>query len=536
MLFGKINRLALRFLLFISVLGFASWSCGGLNEEKEILSKLGVQWGDSYQRPEILSVDPPDGSFEIEKTRRIVIDFSKSMDKISTEASVVVAANGGNSNFSPSWVFDSRLILDFTTGLTEGKKYEITLNKSGTKDTEGNTLSKNYLTRFYTVGGGKLPSVTSSNPPNTGALVVGWPVDQNIVIQFSEPMEDAVTVAAVSIAGGPALFLPVWNVDRTVLTLSLKSNLEIGTNYTLKVASSAKSVSGIQLASDYQVIFSTGSVFTRPQLQTLTFGTVNIAPTPEPTINPVSGVSKFTDIRFDFSESMDRSSVLDAISFSPSISGVYSWNGTSTAVTFTPNQALQSTATYRVKMASSAKSAQGQLLSSGYIADFLVDDITDSRPIALPLSPANSVIGHSFDNSPGCPISATNELNFVGFPNQSTAFAVTPQAACVPSYMIEVRLNTSGGAALATFGDGDVFSSSTISAEYLSGGPITSNIKIAKIDYIPSANPQIVKVFLSGLSGNAVRYKFGLKGGSSGIRDTNGNILSQDLEFIFYGL
>ncbi|WP_246836088.1 Ig-like domain-containing protein [Leptospira yasudae] len=502
-------------------------SCGHSGEEK-LLAQLGLEWKSYFAYPEIVGITPPDNTYNVPKDSSIVIDFNKPMDKIFTEAAISVSASGGNTAFSPSWVFDTRLILEFKGGLTEGKRYEISINKNQVKDQDHNLMAKNVLSHFYTEGLGQIPSVVSSVPASTGSIVTGWGVSSSPIINFSEPMDEAVTNGAISISGGPAVYLAVWNANRTSVTLQLKADLDIGTTYTLKVASSAKSQSGIPLAKDYMVSFSTGNAAQRPTvLPSMSLTAWPTAFLPDPAVNPaVPGNSKNDFFVFTFSEAMDKQSVMNAITFVPGISGQFEWVSGS-LVYFRPSSPLQSEATYRMKISNTAKSMQGQNLLSGYIIDFLVDNAGDSRAIAFA-----GVNGRTFDVS--CTISAAVDLAIGASPDLNLVYPISPNTACTQQYEFELSLNTSGGQALKTFGDGDIFSSGNISIDYVSGGPTTSSLRIDQIDYLPSANPQRVKVRIRGVSNNQVRYKFTLRGGSSGIRDINENILKNDLEFLFY--
>ncbi|WP_241547787.1 Ig-like domain-containing protein [Leptospira stimsonii] len=501
--------------------------CGHSGEEK-LLAQLGLEWKSYYAYPEIVGISPLDNTFNVAKDSSIIIDFNKPMDKIFTEAAVSVTANGGNTAFTPNWVFDTRLILEFKSGITEGKRYEVALSKTQVRDQDQNLMAKNFLSHFYTEGLGALPTVTSSLPAYTGNIVTGWGVSVSPVINFSEPMDEATTDSAISISGGPAVYLAVWNAARTSVTLQLKADLEIGTTYTLRVSTSAKSQSGIPLAKDYIVSFSTGVASQRPTVQPTMFTTAWPATfLPDPATNPViAGNSKNDYFIFTFSEPMDKQSVMNAISFSPAISGQFEWVSGS-LVKFTPGSPLQSEATYRLKISNTAKSLQGQNLLTGYIIDFLVDNPNDSRSIQFAGSN-----GRTFDGT--CVILPAVDLAVPLIPDLNFIYPINPNTTCTQQYEFELLLNTSGAQALRTFGDGDVFSAGNISIDYVSGGPTTSALRIDQLDYLPSANPQRIKVRIRGVSGNQVRYKFTIRGGASGIRDINDNILNNDLEFLFF--
>ncbi|TGK10731.1 Ig-like domain-containing protein [Leptospira kmetyi] len=516
----------LAFGLFFSVVLI---SCGHDGEDK-LLAQLGLEWKSYYAYPQVVAISPPDNTYNVSKDSTIIIDFNKPMDKIFTEASISVSANGGNTAFSPSWVFDTRLILEFKSGITEGKRYEISINKGQVRDQDNNFMAKNFLSHFYTEGLGQVPSVVSSLPASTGSIVTGWGASNSPVINFSEPMDEASANSAISISGGPAVYLLVWNATHTTATLQLKSDLEIGTTYTLRVSSSAKSASGIPLAKDYLVSFSAGTASVRPTVRPdMSLNAWPASFLPDPAINPVvTGNSKKDYFIFSFSDSMDKQSVMSAISFVPSIAGQFEWVSGSLAY-FRPSSPLQSETTYRLKISNSAKSLQGQNLLEGYIIDFLIDSPIDSRAIAF--TGAN---GNTFNAT--CDLSSL-DATIPATPDLTTVYPISPQTLCAtPQYEFELLLNTSGAQPLKTFGDGDIFAAGNVSIDYFSGGPTTSALRIEQIDYlyIPATNPQKVKIRIRGVSGNQVRYKFTLRGGASGIQDINGNILKNDLEFLFY--
>lgn len=498
------------------------------NDEEELLSLLGLQLENEYKQPDILLFLPLRGEREVSKDRRLIFEFSKKMQRNLTESGISMSASGGNTEYTPIWENDYRLLLQFPAGMTEGKRYEVNLNRNSIKDTDGNRLVKNFLSDFYTEGGGRQTTVISSDPPADEAITVGWPIDRNIIIRFNEPMDKISTNSAVSISGGPAVYLPIWNESADELTLQLQSNLEIGTTYRLIVTTSAKSQAGINLTNDYLLNFNTASSFDRPVVSpNVTLGDNWSSLNPSPAVNTFNGVSKFDQFRFSFNIPMNRESVLNAISFNPPISGQYEWLS-DTLLQFTPSSSLEIGNTYRLRISSSATSSQGQTLFNSYVVDFTVDDNFTSIPMEL-----LGINGRTFDAS--CVISGAIDLNIAGLPNKNTVNTINPQTGCPQEYEFEVALNTAGGVPLKTFGEGDVFSASNININYLSGGPINSSLRIDQINYIPTANPQRLRIRITGVASNQVRYTFLLRGGPGGILDSNENYLEDDIEFIFFG-
>lgn len=518
------------FLFHITILIFCLFlkiNCIAKDEE-ELLSLMGLQLESSFKQPDILLFLPLRGEREVPKDRRLIIEFTKKMQRNLTESGISLSASGGNTEFNPIWENDYRLLLHFPAGMTEGKRYELNLNRNSVRDTDGNRLVKNFLSDFYTEGGGRQVSVISSDPPADDAITIGWPVDRNIIIRFNEPMDKIATNSAISFSGGPAIYLPIWNEASDELTLQLQSNLEIGTTYRLIIASSAKSQAGINLIKDYLLNFNTATNFDRPNVNpNVTLGENWTGLNPSPSVNIFNGVSKFDQFRFPFNIPMNRESVLNAISFNPPISGRFEWLSES-LLQFSPDSPLEIGNTYRLRIASSASSSQGQSLLNSYIVDFTVDDIFTSVPMQF-----QGVTGRSFDIS--CVISGAIDLNIVGVPDTNLVNPINPQSGCPQEYEFEILLNTAGGVPLKTFGEGDVFSVSNININYLSGGPINSSLRIDQINYIPTTNPQRLRVRITGISSNLVRYTFLLRGGRSGILDSNDNFLENDIEFIFFG-
>ncbi|TGN19792.1 Ig-like domain-containing protein [Leptospira idonii] len=500
-------------------------NCTKIPTDEDLMGLLGIQVTDGYTTPKVLFVNPGNDSRSVPTSSSIVIDFTKPMDKMAMESAVQLSAPGGNTSYTPSWVFDTRLILDFGEGLTKGKRYELTLNASASKDKDGNRLSKNFISSFYTEGAESTPSVVSSDPPPSDQIQLGWPLNKNLMVQFSEPMDPVTTNSAVGIEGATALYSPVWNSDFTVLTLQLKGPLTLGATYRLRVNPTAKSKLGIGIGKEYLVAFGTGSNLEVPTISAdVVLGTPWTSLTPEPYLNTLNGVSKFDKFRFNFSTPMKTKNISGEIRFNPSIAGNFTWLS-DRILEFSPSSLLESGRTYRLSIGRDFTSASGISLDQSYSVDFTVDDILTSTAIV-----PSQVNGRAYDSS--CILGSAIDQTIPIPPNLNVAYPILPTYAvlCTIQYEMELLFNTAGASRLKISGDGSVFSA--ISIDYVSG-PVAS-ATIQQIDYIPTANPQRVRVKLSGLLAGA-RFLFKIKGGTSGLKDGNENTLANDLEFLFYG-
>ncbi|MBE8432013.1 Ig-like domain-containing protein, partial [Leptospira interrogans serovar Pomona] len=210
--------------------------------------------------------------------------------------------------------------------------------------------------------------------------------NSNPYVQFSEPMDRIKTAEAVSVTGGPAIYVKEWNEDSTRLTLSLTKSLDLSTTYTLKILKSAENASGNVLDKAYSIFFYTGIASLNPYIQDIG---ISVPSTPLPVLQPVpstnpliNGVSKNSFLTITFSKPMDQSKTQNAIQFTPPITGQFTWISQS-LLQFTPTDKLTQGATYRLAINSTATDTGNMPLENSYIVDFKVDNVADSLPVTV---------------------------------------------------------------------------------------------------------------------------------------------------------
>jgi glycosidase len=81
-------------------------------------------------------------------------------------------------------------------------------------------------------------------------------------------------------------------------------------------------------------------------------------------------VTPLDPITVTFSEPMNRTSVQNALSFDPQVTGTLTWNANSTAVTFTPSSSWPSLSNMRLIITSSATDQGGRPLTGGFEREF----------------------------------------------------------------------------------------------------------------------------------------------------------------------
>ncbi|UCE36614.1 MAG: Ig-like domain-containing protein [Thermoplasmata archaeon] len=181
--------------------------------------------------------------------------------------------------------------------------------------------------------------------PVSGAT--GIPVNQDVVITFNETMTPG--SFAYTIEPNPGGLSEVWSVGDTVVTIS-HTDFTALTRYWVNITS-ASDLAGNPLSPlPYSFYFDTE--------------VPDIIPPWIVSRNPIGGsVVVGTNIVITFNESMDVTSVQNAFSILPTISGLFSWNPANTILTFNPSSNLAYSTTYTITINSSiAKDLFGNYL------------------------------------------------------------------------------------------------------------------------------------------------------------------------------
>lgn len=224
--------------------------------------------------PVITSTIPTNGATGVSVTNNIIVCFSKSLNKPSVEAGLVLSG-GGNSNISGqfSWNSDNTTVtFDPTQSLSENTKYTVTL-PSSISDLNGNLLGANKSFAFTTV--------TSAGPQ----IIYRGPVDGRtdiavttpVVVDFTEPI-DPLTVDQSSFM----LLLNGSTIDGSFEFLNDNSrvvfrpdaDLDFGKSYSITLTNAIKDVSqpnpqSLDLQNKPTTTFTTSATPSSPSIKSI---------------------------------------------------------------------------------------------------------------------------------------------------------------------------------------------------------------------------------------------------------------------------
>lgn len=410
----------------------------------------------------------------------VQLTFSKPMDLVTTEKSFSFTANNQAVSGKIKWLSPSNLSFTPDQGLDTGSQYQAALTTEA-EDVNGNNLGWAFSLRFTTTGNPEIPKLVSMTPADrsTGSTPT------NIVrFQFNLPVDLQSFKDSFTFSPSPG-HLVQYGKDESEILVYFKENLSYGNKYTVSIGTGLKGKNGKNLRETYNAYFYLGTDFTPPLL-------LNLSTSLGKTLSDgstVTNVEKSETLLFSFSKSMSGQSVESAVTFSPYISGEWTWSSASESV-FKPDSPLGIETTYRVVVADTFE-------------DLYKNKATNKSTFWFTVNGPNSRA-----------VSLTN----VSDATHSTApqnSVITPPTYSGLSFHFSARMNTSSVAG-------------AISASRVSGTGGAS-IDIVVIAFQDSDARLVLN--LGSLSPGNI-YKITIRGGSSGVKDKNNNAMTSD--FVFY--
>ena len=275
--------------------------------------------------PYVVSTDPANNSFSVPLNKDVVVTFNEPMNPLS----LVHSLTPPDVTLTPSWS-GGNTVVTFTHAVPFNSDQQYRFFVDGA-DADGNSLIPATIPNpwwFTTVGAA--PYIVST-VPSTGQTNV--PLNQDIIVTFSEPMNTGTTSCAVN-PSTPAM-TPTWSVGNTVLTLSHAAQFLPLTLYT--VTCTGEDLTGNPLTAG-------------PVPNPWTFTTAPFVP-PQITItDPINGaidVPLATDIVVTFSEPMNTVTVSCTLS-PPGITLSSSWTLGNTVLTLSHTTPFAVSTTYTV--------------------------------------------------------------------------------------------------------------------------------------------------------------------------------------------
>jgi len=477
--------------------------------------------------PETLKVtgcDPLSFEDDVDENRTIKIEFNNSVNKQDVEESFSLINPESTVQGSFNWISSRKVEFIPDDPMSEKGRYVITMPRS-IRDSDGNIMSEDYISEFYVGTDFTVPVVTSSNPPFTSSAISGIAVNQDIVINFSRSMNKSSVEENFSMSSSVSGYFrweeAVPGLSNSRLVYVLLSEMDYGKLHTVKIYGDAEDGTGNKLGVDYIVNFITGDDFSPPEF-TGFFDSLDTSADPywnESSLN--EGIGKDIKIAMTFSEAMDRKSVEDAFSMTPSVSGTFQWSDDQNVV-FNPADILAPETKYLAKIEKSARDIHGHSMLNSHSAEFKTNS-ADSLYVSCTL-----IEGGPFKDSYGflcnvvfydTPIDTSDWPVYITMDDSAVD---TTQIYCL-KFTFSADMDQ-----YSIFDNINIKTVKTLPSTTAPGSAV-----ITGVEWFDNRNAviKIDSMTNSLLTQEPALYRFTLSGGAKGIKDATGNYMKDDLVF-----
>lgn len=471
---------------------------------------------------EVESCTPRNGATGVNAGITIEIKFSGEVNRSDAEELFVLQNTDEQITGRFRWSSDKKFVFIPSKELDKNGRYTITVPRE-IRDKDGNTMGSDFLSDFYVGDDFVNPSVVSSTPPYSAGATLDVAIDQDIIINFSKSMNREKTQDAFSISPEASGYF-AWGeaapgLADSRLEYRLTRNMEYGKLYKLKITGDAEDTAGNRLGTDYVVNFVTGDDTTPPEILEIIYVDGDAATSDQLDPSTVKhGVSKNGPITIRFNNiidttAMDRQSVEKSITITPSVTGYFDWHS-DFEVDFRPAESFGPETLYQLAVETSCKDINGLHLASRYAVEFMTD-ADDSLLVKV-----GQVSGCN-DNSAYAPLGAAWPAD------------IEMGDAANDSYYIRIQFMSSiADSTPAVMQKYSIFDKVIIETLQSANDGTTALHSSAFIGDISWIDDSTVVIQVSGMTNDAADipalYRLTVTGGKTGIKDTNGNYMTED--------
>lgn len=444
--------------------------------------------------PRVLNVTP-EAESNLQTTNLIIeLEFSKEMEKISTEqAFSLFLSQDRGSKLKGSFSWPDDLTLRFVVLGSEidyPAQYVIQLLNSAL-DRDANALQESFYSTFSLLSNLGRPSVTQTLPRDGET---NCSVYSNILITFNLPMSDHETREAFSINPNVAGNI---SITSNLLTFSPQNPLENGTYYTVSLLQSARDLNGVRIFEDFEFTFIPGQNFMAPQVLSLRTNLLTSALT-----NHQEGIEKTsTNLFLTFNLPMYPLSVENALKFNPALNFYLTWPNPTNAEIHLLESMLPAT-NYTLTLEKSAQSSFGKAMKEDYRLHYTTDGPLSTLPRLLSLEYTN-VSARIWD---------VDSINLISLGTNSRIAVITDFSSTRGMDLISLYVNTA--------------------VSYILG---ENGLKLGEINSIFQLGADRFMFVIDKLAVSNY-YKISFKGGVNAIQDIDDNHLDKSTEFYFYSV
>jgi len=448
------------------------------------------------RRPlEISGCCPADGTICNPEELEIYITFDREPDKLRTRDAFSITTGGEEPPGRVSWD-GNKLLFSPYQHLQPDADFFMKVSTAA-EDGWGNSLTEDFQVSFRTGEEGLKPSVVSVSP---AAFTEVSEQLIPIIIVFDQPMDKASLLDGFSISPS-AIGVTVLSSDGKKFTFTPAENLKWQKDYSLTISAKARSAKGISLGEDYSWNFRMGTDSSRPELVSAESEDSTVILHPSPAENPAitinGGWEKHRNIRFIFSEEVEKQGAESAVNIEPAVPFSVCWDDKSfpAEMIIKWDDGLEWKKLYRINLTSGISDLQGNTIENESVYHIFVDGPQSKPPVLVKVDfiPDQSAAVRMFDRD--IPANGTDS---------SRILDTSGGDATQPLFYLDYYFTLAGGAQLPFFGLIENYNinpgESCISITYLNFqlyNPGVSTAAAADPKPAPTADQAVVRLICS---------------------------------------
>lgn len=467
---------------------------------------------------------PVKGATGVTAEMSVELEFNSDVSRADAEELFILENSDGRIQGIFTWVTGRRVIFTPVIPMEQIGRYTIAVPRE-IRDKDGNTMGSDFISDFYVGNDFVNPAVTSSVPPYTNGATSGIPVNRDIIINFSKSMNREKTQNAFSLFPDVSGYF-VWaeaapGLADSRLEYRLTKPMDYGKLYRLKLAADAVDTAGNRIGAEYRVNFVTGDNTIPPEIRAVTY--IDGIAGNDDSIVPGTvkhNVSKNGSILIQFNNTaftsaMDRQSVENAVSVTPSVAGIFDWHS-DYEVEFVPSDSFDPETLYRFSVDTSCRDMNGLHLVSGYTVEFITD-AEDSLLVKV-----------------GTVRGSNNNIDYAELGTTWPAGIEMGADAANTKYYISIQFMSSPDPSLpAVMQKYSIFDRIIIETKnYTTGASLPASAYISDISWLADNCTAVVRI--SGMTNDAsagqipALYRLTVTGGKTGVKDEYGNYMKDD--------
>ena len=324
--------------------------------------------------PAVVSVNPLNGAVNVPLNQRLNVTFSQAMNPVTVMApgTFTLAVFGGGAAVPGTVTYvaaTNTATFTPTANLTASTHYTATITTAA-QNLGGNGLASSVAFSFTTgTTSNATPPTVIATVPASGAINAA--TNTKITATFSAVMDPATITAAgtfsLSATIGGAAVAGTVTYAGSAATFAPTAVLAANTQYTAKITTAAKDLTGNAMAANFLWSFTTGA---GPDVTAPTITLTNPA-------NALVNVPLNAAVSGTFSEAMDPATILAPGTFKVAVSGVggaavvgtVTYNSASNVATFTPAANFAAATQFTATISNAAKDLAGNALVAGATAN-----------------------------------------------------------------------------------------------------------------------------------------------------------------------